>query len=95
MKIGRVVGNLVASHKLEAFESRKLMLVQPLSPDGKPLGKATMAVDYVGAGQGDLVIMGAAPGLAGTVFGIEKAPINELIMGIIDKVSVDPTTLSG
>jgi len=86
VKVARVIGNLVSTEKLDAFQARKCMIVQPVDPDGKPLGKSTMAIDYVGAGIGDLVIMGAAPGLASTVFQIERAPINELIMGIIDEV---------
>ncbi|CAN5504316.1 EutN/CcmL family microcompartment protein [soil metagenome] len=88
MKIGRVIGNMVSVQRLEAYEGRKLMLVQPVNPHGKDEGRATMAIDYVSAGVGDLVLYSAAPGLASAVFGIEKAPINELIMGIIDKVSV-------
>ncbi|HMX62445.1 MAG TPA: EutN/CcmL family microcompartment protein [Candidatus Sumerlaeota bacterium] len=88
MKIGRVIGNVVSVHQLEAYEGRKLLMVQPVNPDGKNVGRATMAIDYVGAGMGDLVIMSAAPGLASTVFKIERAPINEMISGIIDKVDV-------
>lgn len=89
MKIGRVVGNLVSTHCLPAYEKRKLMLVQPLSPQGEPEGRVTMAIDYVSAGVGDTVIFSAAPGLASTVFGIERAPINELIMGIVDQVTIE------
>ncbi len=89
MKIARVIGNLVSSHRLEAYEARKLLLVQPITPEGEPEGRCTMAIDYVGAGIGDTVLMGAAPGLAATVFGIEKAPINELIMAIVDSISAE------
>jgi microcompartment protein CcmK/EutM len=53
-----------------------------------------MAIDYVGAGPGDIVLMGAAPGLAELVFQLERAPINELIMAIIDTVTLgDKTTI--
>jgi microcompartment protein CcmK/EutM len=94
VKIARVVGNIVSSDKLPAFNSRKLMLVQPLNPDGSKAGKETMAIDYVGAGPGDIVLMGAAPGLAELVFQLERAPINELIMAIIDTVTLgDKTTI--
>ncbi len=88
MKIGRVLGNLVTHHSLDAFEGRKLMMVEPLDLEGNSAGTATMAIDYVGAGEGDIVIYGAAPGLASTVFNIPNAPINELIMGIIDTFHV-------
>ncbi|MDX2175277.1 MAG: EutN/CcmL family microcompartment protein [Candidatus Sumerlaeia bacterium] len=88
MKLARVVGTVVSSDKLPAFEARTLLLVQPLHPDGAPAGPGTMAIDYVGAGVGDTVLMGAAPGLASVVFKIEKAPINEMLMGVVDEVSV-------
>ncbi len=87
MKIARVVGNLVSTEKLPAYEARKLLIVQPLAPDGTKAGPSTMAIDYVGAGVGDVVLMGAAPGLANLVFRIENAPINELVMAIVDRVS--------
>ena len=43
-----------------------------------------VAVDYVGAGVGDTVIAGGAPGVAKSVFNLDKAPIKTLIMGIVD-----------
>ncbi len=89
MKIGKVVGHLTSSWKLEEFESRKLLLVKPVSPDGEFTGRATMAIDYVGAGPGDRVLYGAAPGLAASVFSLERAPINELIMAIVDDIHQD------
>jgi ethanolamine utilization protein EutN len=86
MYVARVIGNMISTDKYEAFEKRKMLIVQKLGLDNKPIGKSTMALDYVGAGEGDIVLVGAAPGLAGTVFGIPKAPIRELIMGIVDRV---------
>jgi microcompartment protein CcmK/EutM len=43
-------------------------------------------MDYVGAGIGDTVICGGAPGVAQDVFGLKRAPIRTLIMAIIDKI---------
>jgi len=86
MKLGRVVGNMVSTHCLAAYEGRRLMMVQPLDSKGASQGVPIMAIDYVGAGEGDMVLFSAAPGLAGVVFGMESAPVNELIMGIVDRV---------
>ncbi len=86
MRLARIVGNAVSTLKHEAYDARKLMLVQPVKPDGTPEGPATIAVDYVGAGEGEYVLMGAAPGAAQLVFGIKVAPIKEMVMGIIDDV---------
>jgi len=89
MKLARVVGNIVSTLKHPAYEGRKLMLVEPIAPDGKSAGPATVAVDYVGAGEGELVLLGGAPGAARVVFGIKLAPIKDMVMGIIDEVELN------
>lgn len=89
MKLGRVVGNVVSTLKHEAYQSRTLLLVEPIQPNGTPDGPATIAVDYVGAGVGELVLLGGAPGVAKKVFNLEVAPIKDLVMGIIDEVEHD------
>jgi len=89
MHLARVIGKIISTVKNPAYEDRKLLLVQKLHLDGKPMGVATVAVDYVDAGEGDIVLLGAAPGLASTVFNIPDAPIRELVMGVIDCVSFE------
>ncbi len=91
MKLGRVVGSIVSTLKHDAYQGRKLMLVEPISPNGETKGPATVAVDYVGAGEGELVLLGGAPGAAKSVFDLDIAPIKEMIMGIIDEVEQDGT----
>lgn len=87
MYLAKVIGNVVSTDKYETYDDKKLMVVQKLDLYQNPSGISTIAVDYVGAGEGDLVLVGAAPGLASTVFKTPKAPIRELIMGIVDKAS--------
>lgn len=87
MNLARVVGNIVSTDCYEAYRSRKLMLVQKLDLHGKPEGQSTMAIDYVGCGEGDIVLLGAAPGLASSVLAMPDVPVRELIMGIVDRVS--------
>jgi microcompartment protein CcmK/EutM len=85
--IAAVVGTIVSTEKMDAYKDRKLLLVRRLTLAGEPVGAATVAIDYVDAGEGDIVLVGAAPGLASTVFGIPNAPIRELIMGVVDRVN--------
>ena len=80
-----VIGTVVSTVKNPAYENRKQLLVQKIDLDQKALGLPTVAIDYVGAGEGDIVLLGAAPGLASTVFGIPNAPIRELVMGVVDR----------
>ncbi len=89
MRIARVVGNVVSTLKHEAYEGKKLLLVAPVTPDGKIKSPATVAVDYVGAGTGEYVLLGAAPGAAKLVFEIDVAPIKDMVMGIIDEVKIN------
>ena len=86
MQLGVVVGNIWSSSKHPAYEGRKQLLVQRVDLDRKPIGHATVAIDYVNAGVGDVVLLGAAPGLAQVVFKIKIAPIQTLVMGIVDRV---------
>lgn len=88
MFLGKVIGNIVSTDKYEAYANKKLLMVQKLDLYNNPSGPSTIAIDYVGAGEGDIVLVGAAPGLASTVFKTPKAPIRELVMGIVDRVQV-------
>ncbi|MDX9752335.1 MAG: EutN/CcmL family microcompartment protein [bacterium] len=89
MRLARVIGTAVSTLKHDAYKGRKLLLVEPISPEGKAIGPATLAVDYVGAGEGEYILVGAAPGVAKDVFEVDIAPINDLVMGIIDEVEID------
>ena len=89
MEIGKVIGTVTSTVKHETYQNKKLLVVQELSVEGKPNGTVRIAVDYVGAGLGDLVLFGGAPGVAAEVFGVDKAPIKDLVMGIIDHFDVD------
>lgn len=88
MRLALVIGRVISSDKHEAYEGRTLLLVQRVGPDYRPLGIPTMAVDYVGAGEGDVILLGAAPGLASRVLHYEKAPVQQLVMGIVDTVDL-------
>ena len=90
MYIAKVIGKVVSVLKHPAYQNRTLLLVQPLSVRSELVRTPTIAVDYVGAGEGDTVIVGAGPGVAQEVFGVEDAPIRELIMGIVDQVDITP-----
>ena len=88
MYLAIVIGKVVSVVKHSAYETRILLLVQPISLQGQVVRTPTVAVDYVGAGEGDTVLVGSAPGVAQEVFDIERAPIRELIMGIVNRFDV-------
>ena len=89
MQIARVVGNLVSTHKHERFEGAKLMLVQPTDPDGTPRGAAMLAIDSVGAGVGERVLVVVEGKAAGMALGKgPNSPVDAAIVGIIDHVEM-------
>ncbi len=57
MKIGRVIGNVVSTLKLEQYQGEKLLLVKILDPAGTPASEYVVAFDRVNAGPGDRVLV--------------------------------------
>jgi microcompartment protein CcmK/EutM len=88
MQIARVVGTVVSTQKNSKFEGAKLLLVQPLDADDKPRGAALLAVDSVGAGVHEKVLIVLEGRAAGEALGRKAAPVDAAIVGIIDHVDV-------
>ena len=88
MQIARVVGTVVATQKHRKFEGAKLLLVQPVTLDDKPRGPALLAVDAVGAGVHEKVLVVIEGRAAGEALGKKAAPVDAAIIGIIDHVDV-------
>ena len=88
MQIARVIGTVVSTQKHRKFEGAKLMLVQPLNADDSPRGTALLAVDGVGAGVHEKVLVVLEGRAAGEALGRKAAPVDAAIVGIIDTVSL-------
>jgi microcompartment protein CcmK/EutM len=89
MQIARVVGTVVATQKHRKFEGAKLLLVQPLNPrDDSPRGPALLAIDGVGAGVTEKVLIVIEGRAAGEALGRKAAPVDAAIVGIIDQVDL-------
>lgn len=89
MQIARVVGTVVSTQKHRKFEGAKLLLVQPLNIDDTPRGNALLAIDGVGAGVDEKVLVVLEGRAAGEALGKKGAPVDAAIVGIIDTVSID------
>jgi ethanolamine utilization protein EutN len=87
--IARVVGTVVATQKHRKFEGAKLLMVQPLNLDGSPRGTALLAVDGVGAGVHEKVLIVLEGRAAGEALGRKAAPVDAAVIGIIDQVDGD------
>ena len=90
MLIAQVIGELVATRKHPSHEGLKLLLVQPLNLDGSDRGDAVVAVDSVGAGVGERVLLTMEGFSAFTSVGRPMTPIESAVIGIIDHVELLP-----
>ena len=88
MQICRVVGTVVATQKNRKLEGAKLMLVQPLTLEDGPKGPTLLAIDSVGAGIGEKVLLVIEGKAAGDALGRKAAAVDAAIVGIIDAVEI-------
>jgi microcompartment protein CcmK/EutM len=89
MHLARIVGTVVSTDKHPTFEGAKLLLVQPVGPDDAPRGPAMLAVDGVGAGVHERVLVVLEGRAAGEAIGRKGAPVDAAIVGIVDTVTID------
>jgi ethanolamine utilization protein EutN len=89
MQLGRVIGTLVATQKHPTFEGATLLLVQPVNPDSTPKGTAVLAVDGVGAGVHEMVLIVMEGRAAGEAMQKKAAPVDAAVIGIVDRVDVE------
>jgi ethanolamine utilization protein EutN len=88
MLIGRVIGDVVATQKVTSHEGRKILVVQPLQLDGTDRGDPVLALDAVGAGIGERVLLTMDGFSAMTAVGRPNSPIDSAVIGIIDTVNL-------
>jgi microcompartment protein CcmK/EutM len=88
VQLGIVCGTLVASRKDERLEGINLLLIQPITPDGKSTGKALVATDSMGVGPGERVFWVKSKEAANPFAPVE-VPTDATIVGIVDAVHVE------
>jgi len=88
MRIAKVVGVAVATLKLPRLEGAKLLLVAAADPAGQPQGLPLVALDLVGAGEGELVLI-VEGSSARTAAGEASQPVDAAIVGILDSLRYD------
>jgi len=89
MILGKVCGSINSTINHEFYDNKKLMVVDRLDSKGKASGKYLIAVDAVGAGVGETVLVIDEGNSARQILKVESAPIRSLIIGIIDQWEVN------
>jgi len=88
MKLARVIGNMEGVVKHASYQNLKLMVVQPLDTSLQPHGRTHPAVDTIGAGAGNIVLVVEEGKAAQAIVGHKHIPIRTLIVGMVDQVDV-------
>ena len=88
MQLARVVGTVVSTQKNQRLDGATLLLVQPLALDGAPRGSELLAVDGVGAGVHEQVLIVLEGRAAGEVTGRQGAPVDAAVVAIVDSVDL-------
>ncbi|UCH94832.1 MAG: EutN/CcmL family microcompartment protein [Candidatus Aminicenantes bacterium] len=91
MKLARVIGNVVATRKVPCYKGHKLLIVQPVDEFGNDISQSFLSMDIVDAGPGDLVLVEQEGNAARQLLGTIKDPFHSVIVGVVDKVSIEKT----
>ncbi len=86
MILARVTGRITSTIHHPDMEGRRLLVLDKLGADGKPSGGDVIAIDTVGAGFGETVIMLDEGNGARQILQVENMPVRSVVVGIVDDV---------
>jgi len=87
MLLARVIGNVVSTVKNDSLTAKKVLVLQPVDPEGKDRGEKLLALDSVGAGAGETVYY-CRGREASFPWYPDDVPVDATIVGIVDHVNV-------
>jgi ethanolamine utilization protein EutN len=85
MQLAHVVGHAVSTVKHATLSGWRLLLVQPMTPDGKEDGEPLLAIDHLGAGAGQEVLISNDGAGARQLVGAKTSPVRWFVMGLRDQ----------
>ncbi len=88
MILGRVTGSVVSTIHHPIVDGRKLLLVERLDQHGKSTGGYVIALDGIGAGRGETVLILDEGNGARQILGDDNAPVRSIVVGIVDEVEL-------
>jgi len=95
MKLCRVLGSVTQTAKHDSYLGHKLMVVEPIGPDGRPISASYLAIDRVQAGPGDRVLVMSEGNGVRQLLGGDILPVRSLIIGIVDAVDATADATGG
>ncbi len=85
MFIGKIISAVVSTAKVPSYKGRKIFLVRKLNLDGSYADDDTVAIDFVDAGVGDIVLVSQEGGAARKLVDDAHAPVRSFIVGIVEE----------
>ncbi|MGD9264503.1 MAG: EutN/CcmL family microcompartment protein [Lysobacterales bacterium] len=89
MIFARITGSVVSTIHHPIVDGRKLLLAERLDLDGKPTGGYVIAMDAIGAGMGETVLVLDEGNGARQVLEDDSAPIRSVVVAIVDELKLD------
>ena len=89
MYLARVVGDVVSTHRHENMGGRKLLLVRRLDLQDNEEGTEVIALDVIGVGRGEKVLVVQEGGAARALFKNDKIPVQAVVVGVVDRVDLE------
>ncbi|MEN8008321.1 MAG: EutN/CcmL family microcompartment protein [Candidatus Krumholzibacteriota bacterium] len=89
MILARVTGRITSTIHHPDMEGQRLLVLDKLDPAGEPTGGYVIAVDSVGAGAGETVIVLDEGNGARQILGGAEMPVRSVVVGIVDHLPID------
>ncbi len=89
MILGRIVGSVVSTIHHPIVDGRKLLLAERLDANRRPTGGYLIALDGIGAGRGETVLILDEGNGARQILDDAEAPVRSIVVGIVDAVELE------
>ena len=90
MILARITGNVVSTIHHPIVNGRKLLIAERLDEAGQPSGGYLIALDAIGAGMGETVLILDEGSGARQILKDDSAPVRSMVVGIVDAVELEP-----
>ena len=92
MFLAEVVGTVVSPVQIPILEKRTLLVLRPIAPDGRAIGKTRIGIDRAQAGVGDRVLVIDEGNSARQILDAPNAPVKTIVVGVVDYVEMGGDT---
>ncbi len=89
MILAQVIGTVVSPVQIPFLDGRKLLVVRPVNPKGEVAAQTRIAVDTIGAGEGDRVLVIEEGNSSRQIVGAPDGPVKTVIVGFVDAIELE------